>query len=152
MHFIQSLLAVLNKAANGPVISFLHGIREKAGRKLPVAAMIMKALAAQSLPLTGIITAITLFQVFLDVRTFFTHEIIGSHINITPYPRIETSEKCPLFAQSLGQAQISILEIFHIFLRLKFSPSLTLTKIEHFSKVSIPVFPGPVFVPQKVTK
>ena len=39
------------------------------------------------------------------------------------------------FAQSLCQAQISILEIFHIFLWLKFSPSLTLAKIEHFSKV-----------------
>ncbi len=40
------------------------------------------------------------------------------------------------FAQSLCRAQISILEIFHIFLRLKFSPSSTLVKIEHFSKVS----------------
>ena len=43
----------------------------------------------------------------------------------------------PPFAQSLCQAQISILEIFHIFLWLKFSPSLILTKIEHFSKVSL---------------
>ena len=34
------------------------------------------------------------------------------------------------------QAQILILEIFNIFLRLKFSPSLNLNKIEHFSKVS----------------
>jgi hypothetical protein len=40
------------------------------------------------------------------------------------------------FAQSLCQTQISILEIFNIFLRLKFSPSSTLAKIEHFSKVS----------------
>ena len=44
--------------------------------------------------------------------------------------------KTPPFAQSLRQAQILILEIFYIFLRLKLSPSLTLTKIEHFSKVS----------------
>jgi hypothetical protein len=44
--------------------------------------------------------------------------------------------KMPPFAQSLCQAQISILEIFNIFLWLKFSPSLTLNKIEHFSKVS----------------
>ena len=47
----------------------------------------------------------------------------------------------PLFAQSLCQSQISILEILNIFLRLKFSPSSTLTKIEHFSKVSVSVYP-----------
>jgi hypothetical protein len=47
----------------------------------------------------------------------------------------------PLFAQSLCQSQISILEILNIFLRLKFSPSSTLTKIEHFSKVSVCVYP-----------
>lgn len=40
----------------------------------------------------------------------------------------------PPFAQSLCQAQISILEIFHIFLRSEFSPSLILTKTEHFLK------------------
>jgi len=44
--------------------------------------------------------------------------------------------KTPTFAQSLRQAQISILKIFNIFLWLKFSLSLTLNKIEHFSKVS----------------
>jgi hypothetical protein len=43
----------------------------------------------------------------------------------------------PPFANSQRQAQILILEIFNIFLRLKLSPSLTLTKIGHFSKVSI---------------
>jgi hypothetical protein len=46
------------------------------------------------------------------------------------------------FAQSLCQAQISILEIFHIFLRLKFSPFLILAKIEHFSKASYKVRAG----------
>ena len=40
------------------------------------------------------------------------------------------------FAQSLRQAQILILEIFNIFLWLKFSPSLTLDKIEHFETAS----------------
>jgi hypothetical protein len=40
------------------------------------------------------------------------------------------------FAQFLRQAQILILKILHVFLRLKFSPSLNLNKIEHFSKVS----------------
>jgi len=35
-----------------------------------------------------------------------------------------------------GQAQILILKIRHVFLRLKFSPFLALNKIEHFSKVS----------------
>ncbi len=38
----------------------------------------------------------------------------------------------PPFARSLRQAQILILEIFIIFLRLKFSPSLISNKIEHF--------------------
>ncbi len=42
----------------------------------------------------------------------------------------------PPFAQSQCQDQILILEISNIFLWLKSSPSLTLTKIEHFSKVS----------------
>jgi hypothetical protein len=46
------------------------------------------------------------------------------------------------FAQSLCQTQISILEIYHMFLWLKFSPSLTLAKIEHFSKVSFKVRAG----------
>ena len=41
-----------------------------------------------------------------------------------------------LSAQSQRQARILVLEIFDIFLWLKSSPSLTLTKIEHFSKVS----------------
>jgi hypothetical protein len=45
------------------------------------------------------------------------------------------------FAQSLRQAQISILEILIIFLWLKFSPSLTLAKIEHFFKNSVIVIP-----------
>ena len=41
------------------------------------------------------------------------------------------------FAQSRRQAQILILEILRVFLWLEFSPSLTLNKIEHFSKVSL---------------
>ena len=45
----------------------------------------------------------------------------------------------PSFAQSLRQTQILILEILNVFLWLKFSPFLTLTKIEHFSKVSLPL-------------
>jgi hypothetical protein len=36
-----------------------------------------------------------------------------------------------------GQAQILILKILNVFMRLKFSPSLNLNKNEHFSKVSI---------------
>ena len=47
----------------------------------------------------------------------------------------------PPFAQSRCQPQISILEIFPIFLRLipplAGSPSLTLAKIEHFSNLSL---------------
>jgi hypothetical protein len=45
--------------------------------------------------------------------------------------------KTPPFAQLLRQAQILSLEILNVFLWLKFSPSLALNKIEHFSKVSI---------------
>ena len=41
------------------------------------------------------------------------------------------------FAQSLRQAQTLILKILNVFLWLKFSPFLTLNKIEHFSKVSM---------------
>jgi hypothetical protein len=44
--------------------------------------------------------------------------------------------KTPPFAQFLRQAQILILKILNVFLRLKSSPSLTLNKIRHFSKVS----------------
>jgi hypothetical protein len=40
------------------------------------------------------------------------------------------------FAQSQRQTQILILEILNVFLWLKFSFSLTLDEIEHFSKVS----------------
>jgi len=42
------------------------------------------------------------------------------------------------FAQSLRQAQILVLKIPKVFLRLKSSPSLTLNKIEHSAKVSKP--------------
>ena len=44
--------------------------------------------------------------------------------------------KTPPFAKFRCQAQISILKILNVFLRLKFSPSLNLNKIERFSKVS----------------
>jgi len=47
-------------------------------------------------------------------------------------PMTRASFKTPPFAQSLRQAQILILEILHVFLWLKSSPSLTLDKIEHF--------------------
>jgi hypothetical protein len=46
--------------------------------------------------------------------------------------------KTPPFAQFLRQSQILILKILNVFLRLKFSPSLALNKIGHFSKVSDP--------------
>ena len=45
--------------------------------------------------------------------------------------------KTPPFAQFQRQTQILSLEILNVFLHLKFSPSLNLNKIEHFSKVSI---------------
>jgi hypothetical protein len=45
--------------------------------------------------------------------------------------------KMPLLARFLRQAQILILKILNVFLRLKFSPSLNLNKNEHFSKVSL---------------
>jgi len=45
--------------------------------------------------------------------------------------------KTPSFVQSLCQTQILILEILNVCLWLKFSSSLTLSKIEPFSKASI---------------
>jgi len=45
--------------------------------------------------------------------------------------------KMALFARFLRQAQILILEIFNIFLWLKFSPSLNSNKNYHFSKASM---------------
>ena len=51
------------------------------------------------------------------------------------YTRAKIPCKTPLFAQFRCQAPISILEILKVFLWLKFSPSLDLNKIEHFSKV-----------------
>ena len=48
--------------------------------------------------------------------------------------------KKPPFAQSQRHAQFLILEIFNIFVRLKLSPSLTLTKIKRFSKVSLLIY------------
>jgi hypothetical protein len=52
---------------------------------------------------------------------------------------VETFAKRPLLPPAIGgcQAQILILKILNVFLWLKFSPSLNLNKIEHFSKVSI---------------
>ncbi len=41
------------------------------------------------------------------------------------------------FAQFLRQTQILILKILNVFLRLKFSSSLNLNKIDHFSEVSV---------------
>ena len=46
------------------------------------------------------------------------------------------SFKTPSFVQSLRHAQILILEIFYIFLWLKFSPSLTLNKLKCFENGS----------------
>jgi hypothetical protein len=57
----------------------------------------------------------------------------------------------PLFAQFLRQAQILILKILNVFLRLKLSPSLNLNKNEHFSKVSVYKSGSGVSVQGKVT-
>jgi len=51
------------------------------------------------------------------------------------------SFKTPPFAQSWRQTQILILEIFNIFLWLKFSPFLISNKIEHFETGSMDCFP-----------
>jgi hypothetical protein len=42
------------------------------------------------------------------------------------------SFKTPHFGQGLLWAQISILKILRVFLRLKFSPALTLTNLKRF--------------------
>ena len=45
--------------------------------------------------------------------------------------------KTPQFDQSLCQVKILILEILNVFLRLKFSPSLTLNKLKRFETGSL---------------
>ena len=50
--------------------------------------------------------------------------------------QIGGSFKMSPFAQSMRQTQILILEIINVFLWLKFSPSLTLNKIERFETAS----------------
>ncbi|MFH2044105.1 MAG: hypothetical protein ABIK92_03045, partial [Pseudomonadota bacterium] len=47
------------------------------------------------------------------------------------------SFKTPHFGRSLRWAQISILEILNVFLRLKFSPALSLTKLKRFESGSL---------------
>ncbi len=55
------------------------------------------------------------------------------------YCRITTRDlrKTALYVRFLRQAQISILKILHVFLWLKFSPSLNSNINYHFSEVSI---------------
>ena len=60
---------------------------------------------------------------------------IGS-IDIYDRLGLRDSFKTPPFSQSLHQAQILILEILNVCLWLKFAPSLTLDKIEHFETAS----------------
>jgi hypothetical protein len=57
------------------------------------------------------------------------------HLGIIPYPG--ANSKTPQFAQFLRQAQILILEILHVFLWLKFSPSLNLNKLKRFETGSL---------------
>ncbi|MFH2043948.1 MAG: hypothetical protein ABIK92_02250, partial [Pseudomonadota bacterium] len=45
---------------------------------------------------------------------------------------LRASFKTPHFGRSLRWAQISILEILNVFLWLKFSPALSLTKLKRF--------------------
>ena len=78
----------------------------------------------------------------------YNHALIHLHLQVKRCPisccpllqtRFIIRDLCkPLnFVQFLCQTQILILKILDVFLWLKFSPSLNLNKIEHFSKVSI---------------
>ena len=65
-------------------------------------------------------------------------------MTIIPWSPLKNTPFCPIFRRrrrlwrdKRRQAQILILEILKVFLWLEFSPSLTLNKIEHFSKVSL---------------
>jgi hypothetical protein len=53
--------------------------------------MIVKALTAQPLSITGNIAAIALFHIFFDVRTFFTHTIISGHLINLPIANSDPS-------------------------------------------------------------
>jgi hypothetical protein len=70
-------------------------------------------------------------------------KMVDTHLNVqkrnVTRRKSETARglgKMALFARFLRQTQISILEILHIFLWLKFSPSLNSNKNYLFSKVS----------------
>jgi len=63
----------------------------------------------------------------------------GSFAGVARRP-LQNAPFCPISAKASlkcqRQSQILSLEILNVFLHLKFSPSLNLNKIEHFSKVS----------------
>ena len=65
------------------------------------------------------------------------HILLGYNVKVRP---LQNAPFCPNSAvaslKCLCQTQILILKILNVFLWLKFSPSLNLNKIEHFSKVS----------------
>ena len=65
------------------------------------------------------------------------HHVMGLGIDGKKIFINRANFKTPTFTQCLRHAQILILEIFNIFLWLKFSPSLTLSKIERFETGSL---------------
>ena len=73
----------------------------------------------------------------VDMQAVIDH-ILKGHAKVLPTIMLRDLCKTPPFAQFRRQAQILTLEILNVFLWLKFSPSLDLNKIEHFSKVSLP--------------
>ena len=61
-----------------------------------------------------------------------SHDYNWGYIAKAIYIITRAGFKTSHFGQSLRWAQISILEIPYVFLRLKFSPALTLTKLKRF--------------------
>lgn len=77
---------------------------------------------------------------FLSKSTLEQERVIKKSLSqwgLKLVPVMRVFWKMPPFAQSLCPIQFPIIEIFHIFMRLKFSPSLIRTSIEDFSKVSL---------------
>jgi hypothetical protein len=78
---VPSSFAALNEPADGSVVGFFHGGREITGREFAVFAVVLDALAAQSLAGAGIIGTRAAFQVFFQVRTLLGHFFVRNHFD-----------------------------------------------------------------------
>ena len=67
------------KAADGTVKGSFNRIRKIAGRKLAVFPVIVETLATEPFSFAGIVRAVALGQIFLDIGTVFAHGSVIRH-------------------------------------------------------------------------